>query len=358
MTASSVPIVETVRKCIKQLSDGSKIGHALRRLNRLDLTEPVMSETAVGRAVNAFRDHPEHGHLARDLIEKWISIAAEAKGIVMDEPTPSRKRPATDSPANGITAASGLSFAEALKACDAPPVKKMKLCINLTPPAAHTPMPKTSDPTAPISIDSASLEETDNGLFIIERKHGRSKVYSGKQKTSEANASNSMPTMASLLRAPLTCTYQEAESVLQRCTVEQLQRVETLNPGWWQQTEGLWKALCLREFPEATARDTFSWRMSYQRQVEGRENRLASIKNRISMTGDSQPKPVVQLIPANQKKGKEASTSCKAPLLPINGNRASTTLSPPVPRATAPVKARPAPLMAKALKMMKNRHRQ
>uniref|UniRef100_A0A7E4W3Q1 TFIIS N-terminal domain-containing protein n=1 Tax=Panagrellus redivivus TaxID=6233 RepID=A0A7E4W3Q1_PANRE len=351
MPASSSTVSETiaaVHKYIGQFKKESKIGHALRQLNRLPLTEPILTETAVGRAVNSVCDHPEHGQLARDLLEKWIAIVAEAKGIVMDAPKPveSRKRPASD----GLTAESGLSFEEALRVCAVPPpAKKLKLIVKHAPaPTAElkkipAPTPITSNESTPV----AAPEEAD-GLFVIERKHTQSRVYSGKLKASDV-ASPRMHTIASLLQNPSTATFKEVESALERCTVEQLERIELLNPQWLQQTEIIWRGICLREFPGATARDTFSWRLCYQRHIQQHEDHLAAITAKINKSDAVQPKSMVPLIPVKQKKVQTASSSHRAPLAPINGSRTS--------RPSAPAKSRPAPLMAKAIKMMNNRHR-
>uniref|UniRef100_A0A7E4UZJ6 Myb_DNA-bind_3 domain-containing protein n=1 Tax=Panagrellus redivivus TaxID=6233 RepID=A0A7E4UZJ6_PANRE len=207
-----------------------------------------------------------------------IAVAAEARGIDMDAPIPSRKRPADDTMADGITAASGLSFAEALKACAAPPpAKKQKVVVRpmLPSPAAITPPLKITTPASPSSSDS-------DELFEITWKHTQSRVYSGKKKATDAESANAPapPTIAALLQGPSRCAYNQVATVLAHCTAAQLERIELLNPGWRKQTDTMWQKICIQQFPKAscTPVDDNSWHSCFKRHTNEADQKLERTK--------------------------------------------------------------------------------
>uniref|UniRef100_A0A1I7WPY1 TFIIS N-terminal domain-containing protein n=1 Tax=Heterorhabditis bacteriophora TaxID=37862 RepID=A0A1I7WPY1_HETBA len=68
-------LVTKVEKYVKQLKNEDKIGHALARLDRIDMTIELLSVTNVGKVVNRLRDHDVFGEEATRIVEKWKETA-------------------------------------------------------------------------------------------------------------------------------------------------------------------------------------------------------------------------------------------------------------------------------------------
>uniref|UniRef100_A0A7E4VMS1 TFIIS N-terminal domain-containing protein n=1 Tax=Panagrellus redivivus TaxID=6233 RepID=A0A7E4VMS1_PANRE len=341
-------VVADVRKYMGQLKKERKIAHALRRLNRIQMTVEVLAETLVGKEVRrSLSNHPEHGYSARALVQKWMAL------LEATTPAESRKRPAedttTDDSGEEITAESGLSFADALKACAAPPpAKKPKFAAPKTPIAVSVSKPIT----APVESVKSDSEE----LFEIKRKNNQSRVYSGKQTALDVANENApaLPTIATLMRGPSKCDYFAVSSVLWRCTAAQLEEVELHNPEYRKHTDSVWRRICLQKYPKAICNpeDSKSWRNTFLRHVKEADQKLADLAAKINKDQSSQQKAKTAMVPLPNPKA----SARRRPLAPLNNLSA-----PPKPSATfrqAPAtKPKPAPMMAKAIKMMQNRYR-
>uniref|UniRef100_A0A7E4UY10 GcrA cell cycle regulator n=1 Tax=Panagrellus redivivus TaxID=6233 RepID=A0A7E4UY10_PANRE len=135
------------------------------------------------------------------------------------------------------------------------PAKKSKALVS------STPMPKETD-----------------GLTL--RKRTLPTVYSGKSKASISDVNQTTPRLPELLQRSARCSYAEAAPTIQRCTAQQLERVEKLNPHWRPHTESLWQKLCAKDFKtsECEPGDGQSWRACYQRHVIDRDDKLAAFR--------------------------------------------------------------------------------
>uniref|UniRef100_A0A7E4W3S3 TFIIS N-terminal domain-containing protein n=1 Tax=Panagrellus redivivus TaxID=6233 RepID=A0A7E4W3S3_PANRE len=178
-------IVADVKKYMEQLKKEKKIGHALRRLNRIDMTIEVLKETLVGKEVRKLlSNHPEHGQFARALVKKWMAL------FEATAPAESRKRPAEDMTADDSKA------------------KKPRLTPSTT--SISTPIQK------PVSPPAEPVKPDNEELFEIQRKHTQSRVYSGKQTALDVVNENvpALPTISSMMRGPSKCDYFVVSSVL------------------------------------------------------------------------------------------------------------------------------------------------
>uniref|UniRef100_A0A914RXQ4 TFIIS N-terminal domain-containing protein n=1 Tax=Parascaris equorum TaxID=6256 RepID=A0A914RXQ4_PAREQ len=52
-----------------------KMRHALRRLDSINMTLDLLSETGIGKAVNQLRNHEQYGDEALRIVNKWKDIA-------------------------------------------------------------------------------------------------------------------------------------------------------------------------------------------------------------------------------------------------------------------------------------------
>ncbi|KAM8791309.1 elongin-A isoform 2-T2 [Rhynchonycteris naso] len=74
--------------------------------------------------------------------------------------------------------------------------------------------------------------------------------------------------------------YSVLEPVLERCTPDQLYRIEEYNHVLIEETDQLWKVHCHRDFKEERPEEYESWREMYLRLQDAREQRLQADKQR------------------------------------------------------------------------------
>ncbi|XP_053567937.1 elongin-A-like [Bombina bombina] len=80
------------------------------------------------------------------------------------------------------------------------------------------------------------------------------------------------------------------EPVLQRCTPEQLSRIEECNPAFIEDSDHLWKKHCERDFKNQRLLEYESWREMYMRLFSEREEKLKMITQNISYAHSGKPK--------------------------------------------------------------------
>ncbi|XP_075454288.1 elongin-A-like isoform X1 [Ascaphus truei] len=84
--------------------------------------------------------------------------------------------------------------------------------------------------------------------------------------------------------------FEILETVLERCTPEQLNRIEECNPAFIQDTGHLWKKHCDRDFKNHKLLEYESWREMYLRLFSEREEKLKMITQNISSAHSGKPK--------------------------------------------------------------------
>ncbi|KAL6033945.1 hypothetical protein STEG23_025282 [Scotinomys teguina] len=84
--------------------------------------------------------------------------------------------------------------------------------------------------------------------------------------------------------------YSVLEPVLERCTPDQLYRIEECNHVLIEETDQLWKVHCHRDFKEERPEEYESWREMYLRLQDAREQRLRLLTNNIRSAHANKPK--------------------------------------------------------------------
>lgn len=84
--------------------------------------------------------------------------------------------------------------------------------------------------------------------------------------------------------------YSVLEPVLERCTPDQLYRIEEYNHVLIEDTDQLWKIHCHRDFKEERPEEYESWREMYLRLQDAREQRLRLLTKNIRSAHANKPK--------------------------------------------------------------------
>ncbi|XP_037321396.2 elongin A, like [Pungitius pungitius] len=219
--------------------------------------------------------------------------------------------------------------------------------------------------------------------FTGQRLNKKMQVYSG-AKTAF------LPTMMSLhqqcirtLQNNINLLYETGgvpfeilEPVLERCTPEQLLRIEECNPIYMGETDHLWGKHCQRDFKHSKLQEYESWKEMYVRLSEERERKFKRLTKSIVSAHSTRPKGrqvkmafihsvakpprdvrIQQEIHGTASQQPQPKSSVKVqdnrPRLSNEPSRSSSTSSG-APNAQDPrKKTRVAPMMAKSLKAFK-----
>lgn len=142
-----------------------------------------------------------------------------------------------------------------------------------------------------------SQEEDEGNGFTGRRLNSKMQVYSGSK-------SANLPKMMSLYQQCIRVLannidsiyevggvpYSMLEPVLEKCTPEQLNRIEECNNVLIEDTDQLWKNHCQRDFRNETPDEYESWRELYLRLHEAREHRLVMLTQNIRSSHANKPK--------------------------------------------------------------------
>ncbi|KAI2657463.1 Elongin-A [Labeo rohita] len=134
-------------------------------------------------------------------------------------------------------------------------------------------------------------------LFIGQRLKNKMQVYSGSKMTY-------LPTMMTLYQQCIRALqnnidslyeiggvpFEILEPVLERCTPEQLLRIEEYNPVYIGVTDHLWERHCQKDFRNAQLEEYESWREMYLRMSEERERKLKQLTKSIVSAHSGKPK--------------------------------------------------------------------
>ncbi|KAG8000061.1 Elongin-A, partial [Nibea albiflora] len=144
--------------------------------------------------------------------------------------------------------------------------------------------------------DSCDVSEESAG-FTGQRLNKKMQVYSGAKTIF-------LPTMMSLhqqcirtLQNNINLLYETGgvpfeilEPVLERCTPEQLLRIEEYNPIYIGVTDHLWGKHCQRDFKDSKLQEYESWKEMYVRLSEERERKLQRLTKSIVSAHSNKPK--------------------------------------------------------------------
>uniref|UniRef100_A0A8D0G8R2 Elongin-A n=1 Tax=Sphenodon punctatus TaxID=8508 RepID=A0A8D0G8R2_SPHPU len=187
--------------------------------------------------------------------------------------------------------------------------KPKKIPIDVVPTLPDIPLPPIQANYRPLpSLDSIPLfqskrkvvssptEEEEAG-FTGRRLNSKMQVYSGSK-------SAYLPKMMSLheqcirvLNNNIDSIYEVGgvpfsllEPVLERCTPEQLYRIEECNHVLIQDTDQLWHNHCVRDFKKEKREELETWREMYLRLHDAREQRLLMLTQNIRSAHANKPK--------------------------------------------------------------------
>ncbi|XP_029377656.1 elongin A, like [Echeneis naucrates] len=185
------------------------------------------------------------------------------------------------------------------------PPKKFQASIvdlmNIPLPAV---LPELEKPSAFEYFDRKAERESDfcdaseeSAVFTGQRLNTKMQVYSGAKTVF-------LPTMMSLyqqciriLQNNINLLYETGgvpfeilEPVLERCTPEQLLRIEECNPIYVGATDHLWGKHCQRDFKDSSLQEYESWKEMYTRLSEERERKLQRLTKSIVSAHSNKPK--------------------------------------------------------------------
>ncbi|XP_048356835.1 elongin-A [Sphaerodactylus townsendi] len=187
--------------------------------------------------------------------------------------------------------------------------KPTKIPIDVVPTLPDIPLPPIQSSYRPLpSLDSLPLSqpkkkalssptEEDEAGFTGRRLNSKMQVYSGSK-------SAYLPKMMSLyeqcirvLSNNIDSIYEVGgvpfavlEPVLERCTPEQLCRIEECNHFLIEDTNELWHNHCIRDFKKEKPEEFESWREMYLRLHDAREQRLLMLTQNIRSAQANKPK--------------------------------------------------------------------
>uniref|UniRef100_A0A8C6X6U8 TFIIS N-terminal domain-containing protein n=1 Tax=Naja naja TaxID=35670 RepID=A0A8C6X6U8_NAJNA len=187
--------------------------------------------------------------------------------------------------------------------------KKVRILIDVVPMLPDIPLPQIQANYRPLpSLDMISFTqpkrkavssptEEDEAGFTGRRLNSKMQVYSG-SKTAY------LPKMMSLHEQCIRVLsnnidsiyevggvpYSVLEPVLERCTPEQLYRIEEYNHVLTEDTDQLWHHHCQRDFKKEKPDEFESWREMYLRLHDAREQRLLMLTQNIRSAHANKPK--------------------------------------------------------------------
>ncbi|XP_038614180.1 elongin-A [Tachyglossus aculeatus] len=189
------------------------------------------------------------------------------------------------------------------------PAKAKRIPIDVVPTLPDIPLPAMQTTYRPLpSLDltppsqpkrkvvSWPQDEEESG-FTGRRLNSKMQVYSGSK-------SAYLPKMMSLYEQCIRVLnnnidsiyevggvpYSVLEPVLERCTPEQLYRIEECNHVLIEESDQLWRTHCQRDFKRERPEEFESWREMYLRLHDAREQRLLLLTQNIRSAHANKPK--------------------------------------------------------------------
>uniref|UniRef100_A0A8C1YIN3 Elongin A n=2 Tax=Cyprinus carpio TaxID=7962 RepID=A0A8C1YIN3_CYPCA len=242
--------------------------------------------------------------------------------LTYDAPTPTKKKkkqssrppqppaaiPSASSKSGKANGTSSKHSKPSSSSVTTPVPEKRRKVVDVVPTLPDIPLPAIQPYYRPLpSIDLTPLSpqrrkvplsyEEEDGGYTGRRLNSKMVVYSG-SKTAF------MPKMMSLYEQCIRVLqnnidsidevggvpFEILEPVLERCTPEQLYRIEQCNPYFTEDSDDLWMKHCQRDFKHEPRQEYESWRELYLRLHEEREERLRKLTENISSAHANKPK--------------------------------------------------------------------
>ncbi|KAG2461163.1 RL11 protein, partial [Polypterus senegalus] len=191
-----------------------------------------------------------------------------------------------------------MSF-ESYLSYDQPQLKKKKKS-SRPPPPAPSPAPaptkhhtaKKDQKTMPL----ATADDDDQG-FTGRRFNSKMAVYSGSKTACLSKMMSLYEQCIRVLQNNIDSIeevggvpYEILEPVLERCTPEQLYRIEQYNQWFVEESDELWMRHCRRDFRHESPQEYETWRELYLRLHDEREERLRMLTQNITSAHANRPR--------------------------------------------------------------------
>ncbi|XP_059838041.1 elongin A, like isoform X1 [Hypanus sabinus] len=154
-------------------------------------------------------------------------------------------------------------------------------------------------PTSPIKKSAAAATDVSENTmeFTGRRLNCKMQVYSGCKTTNILKMMTLYEQCIRVLQNNIDSIHEVGgvpfeiiEPVLDRCTSEQLCRIEDCNPSFIEQTDHLWMKHCKKDFKSEQPHKYESWRELYLRLYDEREHKLKILTQSISSAHANKPK--------------------------------------------------------------------
>ncbi|XP_058051729.1 elongin-A [Ahaetulla prasina] len=249
-------------------------------------------------------------YLSYDQPQKKKRKLAKPATVSVPEKGPSSKQNGSKSSAKGLDPNWKIpKLSSQKKPVEASAIKAKKILINVVPMLPDIPLPPIQATYRPLpSLDTtaftqpkrkalSSPTQEDEAGFTGRRLNSKMQVYSG-------NKTAYLPKMMTLheqcirvLSNNIDSIYEVGgvpfsvlEPVLERCTPEQLYRIEEYNHVLTEDTDQLWHNHCQRDFKKEKPDEFESWREMYLRLHDAREQRLLMLTENIRSAHANKPK--------------------------------------------------------------------
>ncbi|NXC33125.1 ELOA1 protein, partial [Campylorhamphus procurvoides] len=189
------------------------------------------------------------------------------------------------------------------------PPKPKRIILDVVPTLPDIPLPPIQANYRPLpSIESIACsqtkrkavssptEESEAG-FTGRRLNSKMQVYSGSKTAYLPKMMSLYQQCIRVLSNNIDSIYEVGgvpfsvlEPVLERCTPEQLYRIEECNHVLIEDTDQLWHNHCLRDFKNEKPEEFESWREMYLRLHDAREQRLLMLARNIGSAHANKPK--------------------------------------------------------------------
>ncbi|ELW47612.1 Transcription elongation factor B polypeptide 3, partial [Tupaia chinensis] len=201
------------------------------------------------------------------------------------------------------------SKSEKLQPAGADSAKPKKVPSNVVPVLPDLPLPTIQGNYRPLpSLELmssfqpkrkafSSPQEEEEAGFTGRRMNSKMQVYSGskcaylpKMMTLHQQCIRVLKNNIDSIFEVGGVPYSVLEPVLERCTPDQLYRIEEYNHVLIEETDQLWKVHCHRDFKEERPEEYESWREMYLRLQDAREQRLRVLTKNIQSAHANKPK--------------------------------------------------------------------
>ncbi|KAM9369795.1 elongin-A [Phaethornis superciliosus] len=189
------------------------------------------------------------------------------------------------------------------------PPKPKRILLDVVPTLPDIPLPPIQANYRPLpSLESITcsqtkrkavsspVEESEAG-FTGRRLNSKMQVYSGSKTAYLPKMMTLYQQCIRVLSNNIDSIYEVGgvpfsvlEPVLERCTPEQLYRIEECNHVLIEDTDQLWHNHCLRDFKNEKPEEFESWREMYLRLHDAREQRLLMLARNIGSAHANKPK--------------------------------------------------------------------